>query len=112
MLDADQRLFPEMSATVFFLPGGDTLANDQPNAVDQKKVFCPSTAIQAEADMNFVWVVEAEDRVQKVEVESGRSRDGRTEIISGLNGGERVVLNPTSALADAKFIRIVDENPG
>ena len=110
VLDADQRLFPEMSATVYFLPVADDLAaEDEQPSVDQTKIFCPSQAIQAEAETSFVWVVEADDRAQRVAVQIGQARDGRTEIISGLHGGERVVLSPTSALTEAKFIRIAED---
>lgn len=113
VLDADERLFPEMSATVYFLPAAAAMASgeEQP-PIDQKKVFCPAEAIQTESDKSYVWVVADAEHTRRLEVETGQTRDGRIEILSGLKGGERVVLNPTSALAEAKFIRVAEENTG
>ncbi len=88
--DADQLLFPEMSGTVYFLPTEqDSKINDQP------RIFCPTSAVTRDDQGNqFVWVADAEKRAQKIAVKAGNDRDGRTEIIEGLAGQERVIVNP------------------
>ncbi len=89
--DADGFLFPEMSGTVFFLPSAD----GSETVSDQPRLFCPSTAVTSDPDGNAqVWVVDSDSRVQSVDVTTGASRDGKTEILDGLNGDQRVIVNP------------------
>ncbi len=88
--DADELLFPEMAGTVFFLPTEREL-----EISDEPRIFCPTTAVDTDDDGNqFVWVTDAERRAQKIVVKAGDDRDGRTEIIEGLTGKERVIVNP------------------
>lgn len=105
ILDADARLFPEMSSTVFFLP--DTPANkaEQPEMV---RFFCPSTAVVNEESVSFVWLITDDDRLKKSTVTTGASRDARTEITSGLTGGEKVVVNPRDELSDGMLVRTTE----
>ncbi len=89
--DADDLLFPEMSGTVYFLPTQQELAID-----DQPRIFCPTSAVDRDGDGNqFVWVVDAEKRATRISVTASDDRDGQTEIIDGLTGKERVIVNPT-----------------
>ena len=44
------------------------------------------------------------DRVEKVEVEQGASRDGRVEIRAGLAAGERIASSHTNALVDGALV--------
>jgi hypothetical protein len=99
-----------MSATVYFLPKGDPQGpSDQVVENSKKKILCPTAAIQTDHEKTYVWIVVGEDQTRRVEIEIDSEKDGRTEVISGLSGGERVILNPTLATAEAKFIRIVDD---
>jgi RND family efflux transporter MFP subunit len=90
IVDADELLFPEMAGTVFFLP------NEQDEEVsDEPRMFCSSSAIETDDDGNrFVWVPDADKRAKKLPVEIGDERDGKTEIMGGLTGKERVIVNP------------------
>lgn len=101
--DADERLFPEMSGTVFFLPDANNGAAD----TNERRVFCPTTAVQKDGDANFVWVL-ADDRVKRTAVKTGAATDGRTEILEGLTGGERVVLEPPPDLRDGQQVKVVE----
>lgn len=88
--DADELLFPEMSGTVFFLPD-----EQSPQVEDELRMFLPTTAIDSDQDDNeFVWIVDDEKRASRISVTIGEDRNGRTEILSGLSGRERVVVNP------------------
>ncbi len=53
----------------------------------------PSEALIATGSDSRVIVVDADGRFQPVRVQTGRSSGGRTEILSGLKGGERVVTS-------------------
>jgi RND family efflux transporter MFP subunit len=88
--DADALLFPEMAGTVYFLPNEQDLeVNDEP------RVFCPTSAVDSDEEGNqFVWLADPDKRAQKVPIKAGEDRDGRTEVLEGLVGRERVIVNP------------------
>jgi RND family efflux transporter MFP subunit len=100
--DADDLLFPEMSGTVFFLPTDkENEANDEP------RIFALSTAVVTDADGNsIVWVVDSEKRAQSIKVEIGEEKDSETEIVSGLEGKERVIVRPPEELRDGTLVKV------
>ncbi len=95
IVEPDDRLFPDMSATVHFLPEGS--AASEPDA--PPRVFCDSEAIQRDAQGTFVWVLDADNRLRRQDVTVGAERDRRLEVTSGLEGTERVVIAPPNAQA-------------
>ncbi len=100
--DADDLLFPEMSGTVFFLP-----TDTEKDANDEPRVFALSTAVVTDSDGNsVVWIVDDEKRAQSIEVEIGEEKDSETEIISGLEGKERVIVRPPDGLKDGTLVRV------
>jgi RND family efflux transporter MFP subunit len=100
--DADERLFPDMSGTVYFLPD----ETERPEQPAERRIFCPTDAIVRDGEMSHVWVVDEEDRVQRSEVKIGGANDGRTEILGGLDGGERVVVSPPPDLRDRQLVKV------
>ncbi len=100
--DADDLLFPEMSGTVFFLPtDNENEANDEP------RIFALSTAVVTDDDGNsVVWVVDGEKRARSIKVEVGEEKDSETEIISGLEGKERVIVRPPEELRDGTLVKV------
>ena len=101
ILDADARLFPEMSATVYFLPPSD---GSQPES-DKPRMFCNSDAIQSGQDSTFVWVLKDDSRAVRAVVTVAGERDGRIEVLTGLAGGERVILNPPAEIYEGMLVR-------
>ena len=101
ILDADERLFPEMSSTVYFLP--DETADEE---APERRLFCPSAAVITQEGQYYVWLLDAEQQVQPVEVQVGAERDGRVEILSGLSGGEQVVVGPPAELRAGQRVRV------
>jgi RND family efflux transporter MFP subunit len=95
IVNVDDRLFPNMSATVYFLPADTSDAGNVP----ERRVFCDTAAIQSADDTPFVWVADERDRLKRVEVQTGIERDSRIEILAGLAGGERVVIAPAGSQA-------------
>jgi multidrug efflux pump subunit AcrA (membrane-fusion protein) len=43
-----------------------------------------------------------------LEVESGSANDGRVEIVTGLKGGERVVVSPPAELRDRQLVKVAE----
>lgn len=102
ILDADERLFPEMSSTVYFLPD----AAAAPEAVPERRLFCPADAILAEGGASRVWVVDDDQRVRQVEVTTGVPNGGRVEILGGLEGGEPIVVRPPPELRSGQLVKL------
>jgi RND family efflux transporter MFP subunit len=101
ILDADGRLFPEMGSTVYFLPDEEVGAE-----VPERRLFCPSSAVVRIDDRTYVWQVDADSRLIQTEIKAGDDRDGRTEILGGLEGGERVVLRPPPELRSGQRVNV------
>jgi RND family efflux transporter MFP subunit len=99
--DADQKLFPEMSATVYFLPEGQTQPVEQP----APRIFCPNDALHSANDQSWVWIVNRDDRLQKTTVQIAERREDRTEIASGLTGGEKVVVSKPQDFRDGLAVK-------
>jgi RND family efflux transporter MFP subunit len=102
ILDADERLFPEMSGTVFFLPDESDVAKDAP----EQRIFCPTDAIVTNAEESHVWILDGDDKLQRREVRIGDANDGRTEILAGLEGGERVVVDPPADVRIGQLVTV------
>jgi RND family efflux transporter MFP subunit len=90
ILDADKRLFPDMSSSVYFLPPAEENARQVDES--ERRVFCSQNAIWERDGSSFVWRVDEEDRLRAVSVQVGDERDERVEILSGLEGVERVIV--------------------
>ncbi len=84
--DVDSRLFPDMSATVYFLPD----QKSQEQVSEAPRTFCADEAIQKDEEGDFVWVVDDKLHAQKVRVTCGTRKDGRAEILNGLSGSEKL----------------------
>ncbi len=104
ILDADEKLFPDMSATVFFLPPDES----QTVRVDEKpRVFIDQSAIQEDSTGGaFVWQLDDSKHTTRVPVTLGASRDRRTEILSGLSGDETVVI-ASEELLDGQLVKVL-----
>jgi RND family efflux transporter MFP subunit len=63
-------------------------------------LLVPSRALKG----NAIWVLE-EDRLRRREVRKGVTGSERTEIVSGLAEGERVVLSPADSLREGQRAR-------
>ncbi|MBC7818249.1 MAG: efflux RND transporter periplasmic adaptor subunit [Planctomycetaceae bacterium] len=102
IINVDARLFPNMSATVYFLPAETAEATQAAT----RRVFCDTAAIRADDASRFVWIADEQDRIRRQDVSTGSERDKRTEITQGLSGGERVVITPPG-LESGQLVKIL-----
>jgi RND family efflux transporter MFP subunit len=103
ILDADERLFPDMSATAYFLPE----TQDKDVQSGKKRVFCDSGAVvTSNGKSTSVWTIDDRSRAHLVEVSVGGEKDGRTEILAGLSGGERVIVRPPDGMQDGSVVKL------
>ena len=56
-------------------------------------ISLPTTALTEEQGLHFVYIQVEPEAFVKQEVKIGQSNGERTEILTGLNGGEKVVVN-------------------
>jgi RND family efflux transporter MFP subunit len=103
ILDADEKLFPELSATVHFLP---TDAEDQAGS-DTKALFVPPAAVVTAEGGTFVWRLKL-DRAQRVPVTRvGEPNEGLVRVEGELTGGDTVLIEPPADLNPE--VRVVAE---
>jgi RND family efflux transporter MFP subunit len=102
IVDADERLFPDMSGTVYFLPD----EHQMPKESTERRIFCPTDAIVQVGEANRIWVVDEDERVRRLDIKIGGANDGRTEVLSGLEGGECVVVSPPEDLRDRQLVKV------
>ncbi|MGN6135641.1 MAG: efflux RND transporter periplasmic adaptor subunit [Aureliella sp.] len=101
--DVDERLFPEMSATVYFLPAqtADAVVTEEP------RMFCAAEAVVEDAQGKLVWIVDKAAHAQPKRVTVGSTKDGRVEILSGLEGDERIIAKP-SELRAGQAVKVIE----
>ncbi|WP_353979080.1 efflux RND transporter periplasmic adaptor subunit [Salinicola endophyticus] len=77
------------------------------------RVIVPEPAIQTGQNGDYVYVINADDSVSRREVEVSASEGYQSAIASGLEAGERVVVDGVDSLRDGAKVRVVsDALPG
>jgi RND family efflux transporter MFP subunit len=97
--EKDPRVLPQMSAKVAFL--------SRPVAEDERKPLraVPAATIVSADGRSAVFAVRS-DRVEKVPVRLGRQLGDMTEILDGLQVGDRVVTAPLNKVKDGTRVKI------
>ena len=98
--EIDPRILPDMAVKVSFL----SEAAPEPSAVQAPRLMVPKTAVRTSGDTNIVFVVRGE-RVERRAVKVGAADGEQTEIVSGLNAGDRVVSEGPATLADGARVK-------
>lgn len=92
----DPRILPDMGVKVRFL---DDAAKDDKLVAARPSVRLPATAVFKEGDTSYVWRVSGK-HAERVAVSTGGERDGQIEVLSGINGGDTVIVKPVAGLAE------------
>jgi multidrug efflux pump subunit AcrA (membrane-fusion protein) len=71
---------------------------------DTPAVLVPSAALVWRPDGTVIPVLDSDKRVRYHEVQTGRDFGTVVEVISGLNGGETVIVHPGDALAEGQQV--------
>jgi RND family efflux transporter MFP subunit len=102
IIDPDEKLFPELAATVHFLPS----ATVNPPDAGRAYLFVPKSALFQDNGHDCVWAIEEGDVVRKRRVEVASTNEDLVRVESGLKYGEAVVLNPVKALRENEAVRV------
>lgn len=101
-LDKDDRILPEMSAKVAFLERTVTLEEQNP------KTALNSNAIMMHNNTGFVFLIN-ENCVYKTPLTTGSQIGNMTEVLDGVNSGDKVVVSPPKNLRDGMRIKVKEK---
>lgn len=101
ILDPDEHLFPELVATVHFLPGESASRSDAGRTL----LFVPKEAIVEEGGQSFVWTVDDELAVHRRRIEAVITHDELARVESGLKGSEKVLLKPPRTMRENQSVK-------
>ena len=76
-------------------------------AVSESAVVVPSEAILTSSDKQYVFIVE-NDTAKRVDITTGLTGSGMTEVTSGLDAGARLVTVGQQYLSDGDAVRVVE----
>jgi len=104
--NTDNSLFPQQFVNIRLLV--DTLSN---------QLVVPNVAVQNGQQGTFVYVVDDNSKVHLKPVQVGITTDKLSDILSGLNDGDRVVVDGTDRLIEGAQVRVrkageLDNPPG
>jgi RND family efflux transporter MFP subunit len=104
ILEPDDHLFPELQAKVVFLPAKYAEGVD----FGSTHLFVPTSALFQEAGLSFVWRLDARQAIHKTRVEVAASSRDLSELVSGLEYGDTLVVNPAETLVDGEIVKKAD----
>ena len=102
--DHDSRILPEMGAKVDFLEPEKSQVM-QSGAPAHQTVRVPAAAVKTDAGASVVWIVR-EGKLTKRPVTTGPVSGGFTEVRSGLNGGEQLLVGGVEAPTDGMKVKV------
>ena len=97
----DSKVLPEMSAKVLFL----NKKVDEKSLSEKAILVVPYTAIRKSDQVEYVYKVK-DGRVYEVEIKTGRTVGDYTEVISGVEEGDRVIQKITPDIKDGTKVII------
>jgi hypothetical protein len=98
--DLDPRILPDMGVSVAFL----NEPAPEPTAVVKPRLVVPKAAVRTDGGQSIVFVVR-EDRVERRAVSVGRAEGEQVEVLSGVEAGDRVVVEGPEGLADGTRVK-------
>lgn len=97
----DPRILPDMGVKVSFL--NERPAND--GAAQRPRLLVPKSAVRSADGRSIVFVMH-DDRVERRAVSLGSTIGNDTEVLSGVSGGERVVVEGPQTLKDGDKVKV------
>lgn len=99
----DEYLRPDMSIRINFL------AEPAKNNGVAPRILVPKSAVHGSGEQAFVWTVRNAQLV-RVPVRAGENLGDMLQILSGLNGGEAVVLSEPEGLREGMSVQVVEQS--
>ncbi|MGH8396666.1 MAG: efflux RND transporter periplasmic adaptor subunit [Gammaproteobacteria bacterium] len=96
----DSRILPQMGVQVWFYAEQNNQA--QPSVVT---IAIPQSAVHGNGNNQYVYLVE-QNRVKQQSVKTLPGASGQVTVLSGLKGGETLVVSAKSPLHDGESVRV------
>ena len=110
-IDSQTRTFKAIGIIMenkdFLLKPG-MMVNIDLNLKSQEKIMIPEGSIIPVDDKRFIYKINKEFIVKKVEVLTGIRKDGLIEIMSGIEIGEMFVFEGTNKINSGKKVRVIE----
>ena len=100
----DPRILPNMAARVAFM----TAPEKGTTAAIVSRVSAPLSAVQANGKTGSVFVIGADDKIEKREVALGLKTAQSVTILSGVSAGDRLVSDNLDKLHDGDKVKIAE----
>jgi RND family efflux transporter MFP subunit len=97
----DPRILPDMGVKVSFLSERQAATSDAPV---KSRILVQKSAVRTEGGQTVVFVVR-EERVERRAVKVGLTEGDQVEVVSGLNSGDRIVVDGHEGLADGSRVK-------
>jgi RND family efflux transporter MFP subunit len=98
----DPRILPDMGVKVAFL--NERQSADDNAAPPKPRLLIPKTAVRTENGQSVVFVVR-DERVERRAVKVGAPDGDQVEVVSGLNAGDRIVVDGHDGLANGSRVK-------
>ncbi|MPZ18019.1 MAG: efflux RND transporter periplasmic adaptor subunit [Luteitalea sp.] len=105
----DPRILPDMGVKVAFLQDAPQDGTGSQTTEAQPRVLVPKGAVRSVDGSNIVFVVR-DGRAERRAVRVGAADGDQLEVLSGLTGGERVVVEGPADLADGTTVEEVSRS--
>jgi HlyD family secretion protein len=66
-------------------------------------LLAPNAAIRAESNRRYVTVRKGPDQLEEIEIKTGLANDQETEVVSGLNEGQEIIISLIQQLPSGGF---------
>jgi RND family efflux transporter MFP subunit len=99
----DPKILPDMGVKVSFLT--ERAPAPAAGSTPKAKIMVPKAAVRTADGKSIVFVLR-DDRVERRAISVGGADGTSVEVLSGLNGGERVVVEGPATLADGTKVTI------
>jgi RND family efflux transporter MFP subunit len=99
--ELDPRILPDMGVKVSFLSERQP---DNAAAPPRPRLLAPKSAVRTDGNQTIVFVVH-DERAERRAVKVGTTEGDQVEIVSGVNAGERIVVDGVATLTDGARVR-------
>ena len=104
LANVDEYLRPDMSVRINFL--AEALKTD-----DRPRVVAPRAAVRGQGETAFVWTVRNR-QARRLAVRLGEELGDSVQIVSGLDGGEALVVSGGETLQEGMLVEIANQGNG
>jgi HlyD family secretion protein len=106
----DRRILPDMGVKVSFLSDEDEKAGQAHSGANTKpRVLIPRAAVRKGRGSEHVFIVQGE-QVERRAIRTGPASGEDVAVVSGLSGGEQVVVEGPEQLADGFKVKVRKES--